>query len=303
MENKSKKKQRFYTFVIVPHDASRRPLTIKVPVLAIYAALCLVVFSTIFVASSFVYSSYLTRRLVNYHQALNKNRQQREVINSFTQKTKNVELAIQELVSEDNKLRKLLGLKSWKSKTKLLSRVAGFDDKADQVSKELEQADLQLADRSKSLTELKTWVNKVRERYADTPSRWPIHGRIVSRFGYRVYPWRGFHTGIDISGRYGAPIRSTAAGVVTFVGWRRGYGKTVIVNHGYGKSTLYAHCSRYGVKNAQKIKKGQIVSYVGNTGYTTGPHLHYEVRTANRPVNPSTFLNLNVLTASKIWRE
>ncbi|MBU1027292.1 MAG: M23 family metallopeptidase [Candidatus Margulisbacteria bacterium] len=303
MENKSKKKQRFYTFVIVPHDASRRPLTIKAPVFAIYSVLFLVVFSTLFVASSFVYSSYLTRRLVNYHQALNKNRQQREAINSFTQKTKQVELAIQELVDQDNKLRKLLGLSSWKSKAKLASNLVKYDDKAEQVSNELAQADMELADRSKSLSELRSWVNKIRERYANTPSRWPLHGRIVSRFGYRIYPWRGFHTGIDISGNYGSPIRSTADGVVSFVGWRTGYGKTVIVEHGYGKSTLYAHCSRYAVSHGQKVSKGQVVSYVGNTGYTTGPHLHYEVRTANRPVNPSTYLNLNILSASKIWKE
>jgi murein DD-endopeptidase MepM/ murein hydrolase activator NlpD len=163
-------------------------------------------------------------------------------------------------------------------------------------------ADQEIEERKRSFEELKKRVNEIRIRYASTPSRWPLYGRIVSRYGYRIYPWRGFHSGVDISEGYGAPVRATANGVVTFVGWKRGYGKTVMIKHGYGVSTLYAHNSRYSVKVGQRVSKGQIVCYVGNTGYATGPHLHYEVRKWNRPVNPIAYLNLNILSASKIWR-
>ncbi len=289
--------------MVIPHDAGRA-ISIKVPVFWIYAAAFLAIFSILVVGSSFVYSSVLSRRLVHYSKAVVKNREQQKVIDSFAQETKRVNEAISELVGEDNYLRRLLGLKSWTTKIKLSSNAKRpkFQEKVEQIAHELKVADQEIGERKKSFEELKKWVNEIRARYASTPSRWPVYGRIVSRYGYRIYPWRGFHTGIDISERYGAPVRATADGVVAFVGWRRGYGKTVMINHGYGVSTLYAHNSRYSVKVGQRVSKGQIVSYIGNTGYATGPHLHYEVRKWNRPVNPVAYLDLNILTASKIWR-
>ena len=300
--DKKSKRQRYFTFMIVPHDPNRRTVSIKIPVLWVQAAVILSIFSVVVVGSSIVYSSLLSRRLVYYSRTLAKNREQQKVIDSFVQRTKKVNQAILELVREDNNLRKLLGLKSWKSKIKLYAGTDKFQEKTEQISNEFEMADQKLAERRKSLEELKKWVSVVRRRYASTPSRWPIHGRIVSRFGYRIYPWRGFHTGLDISGLYGAPIRAAANGVVSFAGWSRGYGRTVIIKHGYGVSTLYAHSSRYAVKSGQRVKKGQIICYIGNTGYVTGSHLHYEVRKWNRPTNPVTYLNLNILTASRIWR-
>lgn len=299
--NKQPKRRRSFTFMVVPHDGSGRTFSLKVPAFVLYAISALVIFSAAMVGSSLVYSTLLTRRLVNYHNTMAKNREQQQVINIFSQKTKKVHQAISELIQKDNELRKLLGLKHWKSQIKL--SLALHDEEDAQVAKELELANQKLAEKRESLKELEGWVNSVRTRYASTPSRWPIYGRIVSRFGYRIYPWRGFHTGMDISGRYGSPIRSTADGMVSFVGWRRGYGRTVILKHGHGITTRYAHCSRYAVKTGQKVRKGQVICYVGNTGYSTGPHLHYEVRKYNKPINPVTYLNLNILTASRIWKK
>lgn len=300
--DKKPKRKRFFTFMVIPHDSCSRTITIKIPVSLIYSVVILAIFSALVVGSSMVYSSLLSRRLVYYSRTLAKNREQQKVIDSFAQETKRVSRAILELAREDNKLRKLLGLKSWRRKVKLFAAGNKYQEKTEMISQELEMADRKLAERRKSLEELKKWVNQVRRRYASTPSRWPVYGRIVSRFGYRVYPWRGFHKGLDVSGRYGAPVRATANGTVSFVGWRRGYGRTVIVKHGYGTTTLYAHNSKYAVKAGQKVKKGQIVAHVGNTGFSTGPHVHYEVRKWKRPINPVTYLNLNILTASRIWR-
>ena len=302
--DKKSRRQRYYTFMVIPHDTNGKTISIKVPHLLIRAVIGLVVFAVLLVGSSFVYSAHLSRKLVNYSNAIAKNREQKAVINKFADKTEEVHQVISELVQEDNKLRKMLGMKNWKTKIKLSSKIEAQDpiEESEQIVEELKQVDIKLAERKKSYDELKSWVNAVRNRYASTPSRWPINGRIVSRYGYRVYPWRGFHTGIDISGRYGAPVRATADGVVKFVGWRSGYGKTVILDHGRGVATLYAHNSRYSVKVGQEIKKGQVICSIGNTGYTTGPHLHYEVRKAGRRVNPVSYLDLNILTASKIWR-
>jgi murein DD-endopeptidase MepM/ murein hydrolase activator NlpD len=296
--DKKSKRDRYYTFMVIPHDARGRTFCIKIPMIWVYTALGLAVFSTVVVGSSIIYSSFLSRRLVYYYKAIAKNREQKKIIDSFAQETKRVNQAIAELEKEDNNLRKILGLKSWKRKIKLSSEA---NDKTEKISEDFKLVDAKISERRKSLEDLKEWVHTVRKRFASTPSRWPVNGRIVSRFGYRVYPWRGFHTGVDISGSYGAPVRATADGVVSFVGWRRGYGRTVTLSHIYGASTLYAHCSKFTVKSGQRVKKGQIISYVGNTGYATGPHLHYEVRKSSRPINPVAYLNLNILSASKIW--
>jgi len=293
------KRQRYYTFMVIPHDAQGRTFSLKIPLFVIRTAIFLTISAVFVVGSSVVYSSLLSRRMVHYYQTIARNRQQQQVIHNFSQETKQVHKAISELVRRDNELRKLLGLKSWKTKIKLSQN---FKEKSAEVEHDLKMADLKLEEKNQSLVELKKWVAEVRSRYADTPSRWPLFGRIVSRFGYRVYPWRGFHKGMDISGRYGAPIRVTADGRVTFAGWQKGYGRTLIVDHGYGKSTLYGHCSRLRAKVGQTVRKGQVVANVGNTGSSTGPHLHYEVRNAGRPVNPVAYLNLNILTASRIWR-
>jgi len=284
--------------MVIPHDARGRTFCLKIPAVWVYAVLGIAVFSAIIVGSSIIYSSFLSRRLVYYYKAIAKNREQKEIIDSFAQETEKVNQAIAELEKEDNNLRKILGLKSWKSKIKLSSEAG---DKTEKISEDFKLADAKISERKMSLEELKEWVHAVRKRFATTPSRWPVNGRIVSRFGYRVYPWRGFHTGVDISGSYGNPIRAAADGVVSFVGWRSGYGKTVIVSHSYGTSTLYAHCSKFAVNSGQRVEKGQIICYIGNTGYATGPHLHYEVRKNSSPINPVAYLDLNILSASKIW--
>jgi murein DD-endopeptidase MepM/ murein hydrolase activator NlpD len=299
--DKKPKKPRFYTFMIVPHDALGRPISLKLPVSWLKTALFLAIFSILLVGSSIVYSTLISRKLLNYADTLYRSRQQQVVIKSFSDKTSQVSQAINELVQKDNELRKLLGLKSWESKVKLSTDQISPEAKTSKVSLEFDLANAKLAERRQSLEELQQWVAVVRSRFAATPSTWPIYGRLASFFGYRVYPWRGVHTGIDITANYGAPARATAAGVVSFVGWRKGYGKIVEINHGYGVSTLYAHNSGYAVRVGQRVGRGQIVSYVGMTGWTTGPHLHYEVRRGDRPVNPIAYLDLNILSASRLW--
>ena len=122
---------------------------------------------------------------------------------------------------------------------------------------------------------------------------WPVHGRIVSRFGYRRHPlWGGFHlhSGTDIAAPYGRPIISADGGEVIFSGWWDGYGKAVVIDHGRGYTTVYGHMSRVYVQAGQQIEKGQVIGLVGNTGFSTGPHLHFEIRYNGRPVDPLAYL-------------
>lgn len=123
-----------------------------------------------------------------------------------------------------------------------------------------------------------------------TPTGWPTDGFISSGYGLR---WNGaeFHQGIDIAAEMGTPIVATADGVVTIAGWNAGgYGNMVDIDHGSGVSTRYGHASAVVVTAGQRVRRGQIIAYVGSTGHSTGPHLHYEVRLSGQPVNPTSYL-------------
>jgi len=125
------------------------------------------------------------------------------------------------------------------------------------------------------------------------PTGWPVKGLITSRYGWRrsPYSWaREFHDGIDIGAPRGTPIQVTADGTVVFSGWKAGYGRIVIVRHGFGFETRYAHNSRNLVSVGQRVKRGEIIAYVGSSGRSTGPHVHYEVRRYGRLLNPRDFL-------------
>jgi murein DD-endopeptidase MepM/ murein hydrolase activator NlpD len=157
------------------------------------------------------------------------------------------------------------------------------------MSETLEQYNLlksaNLATFSRSLS--RRWLVNV------MPSIWPINGRLQSYFGNREDPFNGhqaFHAGIDITASTGTPIHATADGIVKSAGWYGGYGKLVVVDHGNGVETYYAHMSRVDVIPGQEVRMGQTVGGVGSTGRVTAPHLHYEVRRFGSPQNPYRYL-------------
>jgi murein DD-endopeptidase MepM/ murein hydrolase activator NlpD len=128
---------------------------------------------------------------------------------------------------------------------------------------------------------------------ANAPSLWPVVGPVTSSFGEREDPFNGegaFHAGIDISAHFGDPIHATADGTVETAGRASGYGREVVIDHGYGVKTLYGHLSGFAVTDGQQVTRGQVIGYVGTSGRSTGPHLHYEVRIRNTPVNPHKYL-------------
>lgn len=126
------------------------------------------------------------------------------------------------------------------------------------------------------------------------PSLWPVLGRITSRFGERLDPFGGegeFHTGLDIASHFGDDVRAAADGVVTWAGPREGYGDVVIIDHGFGISTWYAHLSGFNTQVGMPVRRGDVIGYEGESGRATGPHLHFEVRMQNAPVNPWRYLH------------
>lgn len=155
--------------------------------------------------------------------------------------------------------------------------------------------------REQSLLELKQEVVTRQARLAATPSIWPVSGDVTSPFGWRASPWGAgsggaddsdFHPGMDIANNMGTAIFATADGEVVVAGASGGYGNLVQINHGNGITTLYGHNSQIIVSVGQTVKKGQVISYMGSTGNSTGPHCHYEVRVNGTAVNPESFLVL-----------
>jgi murein DD-endopeptidase MepM/ murein hydrolase activator NlpD len=126
------------------------------------------------------------------------------------------------------------------------------------------------------------------------PTLWPVVGEITGHFGERLDPFSGegaFHAGIDIASHYGDAIRATADGLVAVMDQRAGYGRLVVIDHGFGVTTWYGHLSGFATHVGTRVKRGDIIGYEGQSGRSTGPHLHYEVRIYNTPVNPWRYLS------------
>ncbi|HYG67146.1 MAG TPA: M23 family metallopeptidase [Anaeromyxobacteraceae bacterium] len=144
-----------------------------------------------------------------------------------------------------------------------------------------------------SLRELQEYFDDQRSLLASTPSIWPTRGWVTSDFGTRVDPItaaRKMHQGLDIATPHGQPIYTPSDGTVVFAGTEGGYGKVLVIDHGYGVKTRYAHLAEIFVKPGDRLSRGEKVGAVGNTGRSTGPHLHYEVRVNGIPENPRKFI-------------
>jgi murein DD-endopeptidase MepM/ murein hydrolase activator NlpD len=126
-----------------------------------------------------------------------------------------------------------------------------------------------------------------------TPATWPVLGHITDTFGERLDPFSGegaFHTGVDVATDYGAPVHATADGIVMIAENHAGYGRVVVIDHGFGITTWYAHLSSFSAISGARVKRGEVVGYTGISGRSTGPHVHYEVRVNNAPVNPWRYM-------------
>ena len=127
-----------------------------------------------------------------------------------------------------------------------------------------------------------------------TPSLWPVRGYMTGGQGWRPDPFnpakRDYHTGVDISAPYGSRVIAPADGVVLFAGYRAGYGNIIVLDHKFGVVTRFGHLSKFNVQAGQRISRSDVLGFVGNTGRTTGPHLHFELWMHNKPVNPKKFL-------------
>lgn len=157
----------------------------------------------------------------------------------------------------------------------------------------LQQLNEEASEREKSFYELLIFLQEKKSILAATPSLWPVKGWVTSEFGTRKSPFRSgkeFHNGIDISTQYGKEITAPADGLVLSTGYNSQEGNYVRIEHGHGFSTALLHLSRIAVKQRARVKKGEVIGYLGDSGRSTGPHLHYSVYVNNIAVNPRRYL-------------
>jgi len=297
------------TILLIPHDKSR-PIRTSLSINFIYSVLILWIFSL-------VCSVFIISREINYWETVRANKELREKAEYFAKSLEKERDLICELREMDTQLRGLLHMKNPKDIVEL-GGIGGpsIEDahsltlvlqSGNGLSKELFQMNVnelerEAWERKQSLHEISDYLTYKRSLLLATPSIWPTFGRVTSGYGWRIHPLtarRQFHYGIDIANLKGTPVRATADGRVVLAGWQGTYGRIVIIDHGHGFSTRYAHNSTIVVKPREKVKRGQIIALIGNTGRSTGPHLLYEVWYKGKPVNPLLYVKSKPLFANR----
>ena len=287
--------RKFYTCIIVP-NASQRLHKLRVPVQSLY------VLGTIGVLSFFVAVGLgfhyigMASKIENLQKLEAENASLKVDTQQLRVETAQLSRQIAELeteaemiskaIQDDPLLRKLGGVRP--SMGGSTSNVPTEELKASPTGS-LDELRQRMDDLVRELDFLDDKTKQMRS----TPTIWPLVGRIGSHYGGRLDPFTGdaeIHFGIDISAPRGAPVKATADGIVHFARRQAEYGNLVVLDHPNGFSTRYGHLSGYKVTEDQKVRKGDIVGYVGMTGRATAPHLHYEVRVNDRPVNPRPYL-------------
>lgn len=283
--------------MVLPHNSSRNIFRLSLPywLAAILSGLLIALF--LIISGFFIYSATITSRLIQYYAIKAENKRQSNQLKVFITKIKELETGVRELEERDQELREMLGLqKKHKEKFNGQSSI-NTPEELDQVIANLHN---KVKLKKDEYDQFKDVAVAVRFRYDSLPSIWPVIGAVQSKFGWRLHPFRGameLHKGIDIPGWMGQPIRAAADGTVVYADWAKGYGNALIINHKNGYSTLYGHCANLLVKRWEYVRKGQVIATVGDTGLATGPHLHYEVKQKESPVNPVNYLDLNIRSA------
>ena len=252
-----------------------------------------------------------------YSTLKSKAAEQDKQIERFEERVDAIHNTLKDLLNREEDMSKIIGRQkrrttnySRKSKGNLFSQNfstigKGEPEVTDRLGQQLDFIQVQIIQTDSTLRSLDRQLAQYKDRFQKTPSIWPVYGTIRSRFGWRIHPKSGnrlFHKGIDIPAWIGAPVKATGDGVIEFAGWGGGYGWLIIINHEYGYRSLYAHLSEIMVNPGRTVTKGQIIGKVGETGITTGPHVHYEIRRWTRAVHPNEYLNLDLFTAlTKLW--
>lgn len=259
------------TIMLVPHSRTK-PVSIRIPLAGI-------LFSTVSFFVGVIYLFTIAVHTVEYYQM-------KERLSYVTDQFLELKSTMVSLKQAELEFKKLFSLKS---KADVLENAEFLDT----GSLDMKVLRSQIDEAMRSVTDIKKYIAEQKDIYRATPKGWPVPGYISSRYGYRNHPKSGerqLHTGLDISISSGTGIRATADGIVTFSGKTRLSGNVVVIEHGHGYSTAYAHNNKNFVTVGQRVTRDEAIGSAGSTGRSTGPHVHYEIWKDGRHVNPSNFL-------------
>ena len=297
----------FYTFLIIPkRKSSAKKITLSNKVLK-GVALCVM---AVILASMYTYYDYirLKRDKIELESLRRQTREQKVQIEGLVEKVNSFSMKMEELSQLDKNIRSVANIEERRYRGQILGAGGSINDETrvnsqgetDQrmviakVDRNIEQLSKDAVEQKNSFSELLGFLKKQKSILAATPSIWPVEGWVTSEFGYRSSPFSGekeFHKGLDIATRMGVHVVAPADGLVSEVTYDRDMGHMVKINHGYGMTSWYGHLLRTPVKLGSMVKRGDIIGYVGNSGRSTGSHLHYSVTLNGIPVNPRKYLN------------
>lgn len=307
IKSKNKPDRRTYTFMIVPHRGEKI-YRWELPIKTLKVCAVALVTAVITTASIVGYQGYMAKQAQYVQNELtelrmNKSAQEEKIV-ALSQTAGQLQQKIQEIDALEAEVKRALNSpdsnKTSRSGVERSNAASQYNGQGgpttmnvDSLMAQVQSLDDQVKQKRASLSNLREQLAERNKRLKATPTDWPTQGSVTSRFGWRRSPFGGgsdFHPGIDIANAVGTPVYATADGIVTSAGWYSGYGQYVEIEHGYGYATAYGHNSVIAVGVGQAVKRGDVVAYMGNTGYSTGSHLHYEVKVNGQAVDPAPFL-------------
>lgn len=292
-------RKRFYIF-FVARDEHGQLRKISIPVHYLYVLLAGAAIGAACLTG--IASSYtrMLQKVQSYNQLRTEKEELKDRYSRLEQVAKEREVQVASLGSLASEVSSLYGLKSdpvlINTSTEQIEN-ANVNSSLDQLYalKHTAMSGAAMVGISLGLTKNVTTADWVRAN--STPNLWPVEGQISGAFGERIDPFNGegaFHSGVDISGALGQPVLAPADGTVTFADFLGGYGRAVVIDHAHGITTRYGHLASFGIAAGQFIHRGDVIGYVGLSGRSTGPHLHYEVRINDTPVNPYKYLRMTM---------
>lgn len=303
MENKKQS----YTIMILPNPTAQ-PLRFSISLKALKVVAAVGSAFTVLLLVFLVQYVMMMDRMLELKSLRQETKTQKVQIQNFTQTIGELKQQMARLKEFDAKLRVITDIGLPKEKPQLLgvggaqepglqellnATEPGQQEMLNGIERELSTLKNEAAQQEVSFQELTHAVKNKQSMWASTPSIWPVRGWLTSSFGNRLSPFTGsvmMHNGIDIATRMDTPVIAPAAGIVSYTGYHNGLGKVVKLNHGYGVQTVYGHLSKFNTQPGRRVKRGDVIAYVGNTGLSTGPHLHYEVLVNSVPVNPFKYI-------------
>jgi murein DD-endopeptidase MepM/ murein hydrolase activator NlpD len=260
------------TVLIIPHS-SNKPYRMKLPSIGLIISIALWLGLSVYIAKIAVQTE-------QYYEM-------KEKLGFYSTQFTELRTTIDALKKAEFDFRKIFALGG---KDDILENL----DTSDTGSIDMEMVKKEIQKTMESVANIRDYLSEQRDVYMATPKGWPVSGGYISsKFGYRIHPkrkTREFHTALDIATKPSSPVMATADGIVSYSGWSGANGNLVVIEHGFGYSTVYAHNKKILASVGQKVKRGDVIAYVGSTGRSTGPHVHYEVWIDRKPVNPKTYI-------------